>query len=275
VARGMALRPDLVAGAAAADPDVDKSDLDSIVEQAMEAAQAKAAANFGTALHSFTRRLDAGEPVASMRIPQPLDRDIAAYATLCKRAGLRVVHSERVVILPELGVAGQFDRIVSQPAGDARADPYSILDLKSGKNLSYSWLEIVIQQALYARAPLMWDQVTNSYEPKTEVDLGRALILHLPVGRAKAQLYGVNIARGWELVQTALVVREARTTAKKLAWLVEPADPATVALHNVSRAGGREELATLWEQLNKRGLWTEEVNAAAMTRLAELEPANV
>ena len=61
-------------------------------------------------------------------------------------------------------------------------------------------------------------------------------------------------------------VRAARTAAKSLAWLVEPDDPAAVALHNVSRAASREELAQLWEQLNKRGLWTEEVNAAAMAR---------
>ena len=265
-ARGMAIRPDLIAGAAAADPDADKDTLNSIVEQAMGAAESKRGANFGTALHSFTHRLDRGEPRASLRAPAPLDRDLQVYAELLNAAGLTVEQMERVVVLPEHGVAGRFDRIVRQPHGNAKAFPWSILDLKSGKDLSYSWLEIAIQQALYAHAPLMWDPGAGSYERKPDVDQDRALVLHLPVGKAGPQLYAVNIREGWRLAQVAMSVRAARTAAKSLAWLVEPDDPAAVALHNVSRAASREELAQLWEQLNKRGLWTEEVNAAAMAR---------
>lgn len=273
VAKGLALRPDLIAGAAAADPEVDKETLNSIAKQAKDAAASRSGANFGTALHSFTQRLDSGEGVSDVRAPAPLDADLRAYLDSYRAARLTVEHIERIVLLPDLGVAGRFDRIVRQPPGDAKADPLAILDLKTGKDISYSWLEITIQQALYAHAAHMWDAASGSWEPMPAVDQSRALVLHLPVGRASAQLYGVNIIEGWRLAQVAMSVRAARSAAKNLAWLVEPDDPAAVALHNVSRAGSREELATLWEQLSRRDLWTEEVNAAAMAQHQKLQQA--
>lgn len=272
--RGVALRPDLIAAAAAAEAE-DRDALNGIAQQAMDFAESRRGANLGTALHSFTQRLDRGEPLASLRAPAPLEADLTSYAELLKTAGLSVEASERVVILPEIGAAGRFDRLVHQPPGKAKAAPTSVLDLKTGKDLSYAWLEIAIQLALYARAPLMWDPAAGAYVSKPAVDLARALVVHLPVGKAKAQLYGVNIASGWAAAQTAIKVREMRSAAKSLAWVVEPDDPATVALHNVSRAASREDLAALWESLNKRGLWTEEVNAAAQTRFAQLQTTTV
>jgi hypothetical protein len=62
-------------------------------------------------------------------------------------------------------------------------------------------------------------------------------------------------------------VREMRSGAKSLAWVVKPDDPTAVALHQVSQAADQQALAALWDQLNRRGLWTEEVNAAAHARL--------
>jgi hypothetical protein len=270
VAKGLAIRPDLIAGAAAADPDHDKSDLQSIAKQALDAAESSKGANFGTALHNFTRRLDTGTPPEALHVPSALLSTVKAYVDCFRSAHLGVEHAERIVVLPDLGIAGEFDRIVTQPPGVTKSEPRSILDLKSGKDLSYGWLEIVIQQALYANAPLMWDPAAGTYVEKPAVDLARALILHLPVGQGRAQLYGVNIAEGWRLAQLALQVRAERSAAKKLAWLVTPDDPATVALHRVRTAASQADLATLWEQLNARNLWTADVDAAAHTRMAQL-----
>jgi len=66
-------------------------------------------------------------------------------------------------------------------------------------------------------------------------------------------------------------VRAARSGAKKLAWVVAPGDPATVALHRVTLATSRAELAQLWDELNRRGLWTEEVNSAAVARHEQIK----
>lgn len=272
VAKGMALRPDLVAGAAAADPDADKSTLDKITEQAMERAGAGAGANLGTALHSFTARLDLGEPITSLGAPPPLDADLSEYDALLRRYRLRVQREyvERIVVLPDLGVAGTLDRILAQPAGVTKSKPLAIADLKTAKSVDYSMLEIAIQLGFYARAPLLWDPAKQAYEPMPEVDQDRALVLHLPVGKAHGQVYGVNIIEGWEYAQLALKVREARSRGKGMCWLVDP-EPADLALHRVTRADSRAELAQLWESLHPRGLWSEEVNAAATARLNELE----
>lgn len=271
VARGMALRPDLVAAAAATDPDADKGTFDKITDQAMERAGSSAGANLGTALHSFTGRLDSEQPpLDALGAPAALHGDLRAYVDTMRRHRLRPAHVERIVVLPDLGIAGTFDRIVSQPPGQTKAAPLAVLDLKTAKSIDYSMLEIAIQLALYAHAPLMWNAATRTYEPMpVDVDKDRALVLHLPVGKAHGQLYGVNIIEGWTYAQLAMQVRAARSNGKGLAWLVEP-EPADLALHRVSIAPDRAELARLWDQLHPEGLWSEEVNAAAIARLADL-----
>lgn len=266
VAKGVAMRSDLIAGAAAADPESDKSTLDKIAQQAKDHAGGQKGSNFGTALHSFAQRLDQGEALDALGAQPPLDADLKAYAELLRAKKLIPQHMERIVVLPELKVAGKFDRIVGQPPGQAKAAPLSILDLKSGKTVEYSWLEIVIQQALYSRAALMWNQDTDTYEEMPLVDQDRGLVIHMPVGRASPQLYAVNLMKGWEWAQLAMKVRAARSEAKKgVAWLVEPS-PAELALHNVSRAASQQELADLWEKYQPKGLWTEEVHEAAQER---------
>lgn len=272
VARGLALRPDLVAGAAAADPEADKGTLDNIAERAMERAGSSTGATLGTALHSFAQRLDGGESIDSLGAPVSLDGDLREYvATLARhRLKVRREYIERIAVLPDLGVAGTLDRIVSQPAGVTKSRPLAVLDLKTAKSVDYSMLEIGIQLALYAHAPLLWDPARQAYEPMpAEVDTDRALVLHLPAGRAHGQVYGVNITEGWEYAHLALQVRRARNRGKGLGWLVDP-EPADLALHHVTRAADRAELARLWDQLHPRGLWTEEVSAAATYRLTEL-----
>lgn len=271
VAKGMALRPDLVAGAAAADPDADKGTLDGIAEKAMERAGSSAGATLGTALHAFAARLDAGEAFARLDAPDALHADLCEYIDTMKRHRLRPEYVERLVVVPALGVAGTLDRIVRQPPGEAKAAPLAVLDLKTAKSIDFSMLEIAIQLAIYANASLMWDPARQAYDPMpADVDKTRALVLHLPVGKAHGQIYGVNIIDGARYAGLAMQVREARSAGKGMCWLVDP-EPADLALHRVARAADRGELARLWDQLHPQGLWTEEIGAAAMARLAEIK----
>lgn len=269
VAKGVALRPDLVAGAAAADPDVDKKTLDSIAEKAMERAGGSSGANLGTALHTFAERLDRGTLVDG-EVPEAQRADLLEYAATLRRHRLKTHPTliERIVIVPGLGVAGTFDRIVAQPSGVTKSKPLSILDLKTAKSVEYM-LEIAIQLALYAHAPLMWNPAAQSYDPMLEVDQDRALVLHLPVGKAHGQLYGVNIIEGWEYAQLAIAVREARKRDKGLGWLVEP-EPEDLAVHLVQKAAAVADLAALWDRFHPLGQWSEEVNAAAAKRWEEI-----
>lgn len=273
VAKGIAVRPDLIAGAAAADEEEDKDTLNSIAEQAMDAAEARSGANFGTALHGFTHRLDRGEPLESLRAPDPLNADLSAYQAFLRKQRLTCEAVECTVVLPEFGIAGTFDRIVGQPTGVAKASPYSVLDLKTAKSLDFGWLEHVIQLAIYANATHIWDRKTGTYRPMpVDVDKSRALLLHLPVGKAMPTLYGLDIIKGWRYVKLALAVRDARNEAKRkgFAWLVNP-DPYASALHEVSRASSTYELAQIWERLHPQGAWTEEIDQAAKHRAAFLQ----
>lgn len=264
--KGMAIRPDLIAGAAAADPEADKGTLNDIARQAMDAAEGRAGANYGTAFHQFAQRLDAGEPLEALKAPPPLDTDLAAYSECMQRQQLKVVAMEKIVVLPELGIAGRFDRIVEQPVSkDLGSDkPYSIMDLKSGKTVEFGWLEICIQQALYAHAGWMYDPATKAYERMPDVDKDRALIMHSPIGQAHPRLYAIPILKGWKWVQLAMQVREARSDARRrgFAWLVQP-DDKDLLLHRIRKATTQEELTQLHAAYTARGMWDEEVNAEA------------
>lgn len=199
---GLTRRPDLFARVAATPAD-DKQALNRLVDEAKEAAAASAGANVGTALHSFTERLDRGEDVV---VPEPWCHDVTAYRAALDAAGARIVDGmiERIVVLPDLGVAGMFDRLVLL---EGRELPL-VADLKSGGYLD--WPEIVIQQALYANAATIYDPATRTHVAMPAVDRDEALIIHLPAGKATCELHLIDIAAGWEAVQQAMWVREWR-----------------------------------------------------------------
>lgn len=224
VALGLGLRPDLVARAASCTPE-DRKTLEDIVSQAEEAARARSGANIGSALHDFTERIDRGE---DFNVIPPWDKDVAAYKTTLARHNIRVLDGwiERVVIVPQVKVAGTLDRIVTVN-GDG---PY-IADLKTG-SLDYSMGEIAVQLSLYAGATHAWkgtakeadnrrdrwgryltpdiDTNPDEYEPMPAVSRDKAIVIHLPAGEAKCTLHWVDIAAGREAVRKAMWVREWR-----------------------------------------------------------------
>jgi len=199
---GLARRPDLYARVAATPVD-ERDQLNRLVEEAKEAAAATAGANLGTALHTFTMRLDLGEDVVA---PPPWDKDLAAYRTALDTAGVQVVPGmvEQVVLLPDLQIAGTFDRLASC-AG--RPLPM-VADLKTGSFLP--WDEISIQLALYAHAACIWNTASKRHEPYPQVDQEQALVIWLPAGQARCELHLVDIAAGWEAVRVAMWVRDWR-----------------------------------------------------------------
>lgn len=273
-ARGTALSRDLIAGFVAADPD-DKATLNKLTESAMERAESSSGATFGTALHNFTHRLDRGESLESLRAPDPLGADLVEYQATLARHGLGIVPGliERIVICPAVGAAGTFDRFVQQRPGPGSNCPLSVLDLKTAKSIDWSWLEIAVQLGIYGNASHMWDPVTGTYTelpPRDVLDRDRALVLHLPVGQATGNLYGVNIIEGWEAAQVAETVRRYRNGSKGYGWLVNPVDPEALLIHRVSQAADGSELARLWDRHYPRGEWTSAVANAAELRAARL-----
>lgn len=278
VALGIAKNKDLAAGVLALkDPHEgdDKKTMKSLVGKAMERAESSAGATYGTSLHNFTHRLDRGEPLDKLGAPDPLDKDLAEYQATLRRYGLGIVPEliERIVICPELGAAGTFDRILTQRPGPFSPTPLTVADLKTGKTVDWSWLEWAIQLAIYANATHMWDPATRSYvpmPPREVLDRDRALIIHLPVGKAKGVVYGLNLIEGWEAAHLAERVRVARNNGKGYGWSIEPVDAEALLVYRVSQADANE-LARLWDRHHPKGEWTPAVEHAAAERVARLQ----
>ena len=214
-ANGIARRPDLLAGIVAAGDD-DRSTLDRIVDQALEAGGSSTAANTGTALHKMTERVDRGEV---FDIPEPHKSDVEAYTAALTKAGITIDLIEQICVCPELGVAGTFDRIVT-----FQGQRY-IADLKTGRSLDYSWSTIAVQLALYAHASTIYDVATGTHSPMPEVDQERAIVFHLPAGSATCTLHWVDIEAGWRgalLAQEVRAWRKTKNLSQPLEAVVAP-----------------------------------------------------
>jgi hypothetical protein len=216
-AKGLASNPDLLMRVASLDLDRDKREINATFDEAKNRAGAKTAANLGTALHAFSEQVDRGQ---SPTIPAPYDADIAAYTALLDAHGLEIVdeYIERIVLEPTYEIAGTFDRIVRagrdlevvMPSGEVKLIERGrlvVLDLKTGRDLSYGWNEIAIQLAIYANAEYIYNRRDNALEPMPPVHLDVALVLHLPVGKATATMYAVDIVEGWKACKLCEQVR--------------------------------------------------------------------
>ena len=205
---GIGTRPDLYALAVASTIE-DRSQLNSIVKQAQEAAEASSGRNLGSALHRLTERVDRGD---DLDIPDAWKGDVDAYCKTLSDYHVKIMPDwiERIVVLPDIGVAGTFDRLVHLETPKGQPNTWTVADLKTGKDVTkYGTTEIAIQLALYANASHVWNG--TGYDPMpSPIDREKGLIIHLPVGKSACTLYTVDIKAGWEAVQLALDVREWR-----------------------------------------------------------------
>lgn len=220
VVLGIAARPDLYALAASCTPE-DKEQLGQIVDQAQEAAKARSGANLGTALHRLTERIDRGE---ILDVPSEWKPDIDAYCQTLADASIAILPEwiERVFVNPEVEAAGTIDRMIYL---DGR---FMIADLKTGKDaVDYGMGDIAVQLAIYANSTHAWigdagkvprdqwgrynlpgpDVEPHVYELLPDIDLERALVIHLPVGKGECTLHEVDITAGKQAIDLALAVR--------------------------------------------------------------------
>lgn len=245
VALGLSMRDDLhLAVGAHSD---DKTELDKICEAAKEAAASSSSATKGTALHRICERLDSGEDV---QVPTAAKKDVKAYQAAV--AGVRWSHIERITVNDPLEVAGTPDRI-----GDGL-----VWDIKTG-GIEYGMGKIAMQLALYAHS-LAYDPDTGDRTP-LDVDLTRAVIIHLPAGEGTCELVEVDIAAGWEAVEIARQVRDWRKR-KNLSRPYTPSDQGLLLV--IDTAPDEISLKRLWAE--NRDRWTAEHTAHAAARKAQL-----
>jgi hypothetical protein len=206
VARGMAVRRDLVMAAAAiGDPGDDKdkkAELQKIADAAQEAAQAKAAATIGTALHSFTERLErTGDPGV---VPEEFQADITAYQEAME--DWEVLALEQFRVWDSIQVAGTADRLLRH----RRTGEVVIGDVKTGQ-VDYGLTKIAMQLTCYAYGtPYTVKGGRAKFGDFPPASKERGLLIHLPAGQGVCTLSWLDLNEGLEGVKLARLVREWR-----------------------------------------------------------------
>lgn len=199
---GIVQRPDLLAQASTAIDD--RTRLNKIAGDAVEAAGAYSRANLGTALHNLTQQIDLG---MKPQILPGLQQDIETYITSIAAWDMRMRKEwiEVLLINDELEYAGTADRIVQ-----TRDGRLVIFDLKTGTDLSYSYGSIAVQLALYAQAEWIYDWRTGERTPLPDIDKTSGIICHLPAGEGKCEFFNVDLEAGWEAAQMSMRTRDWR-----------------------------------------------------------------
>lgn len=215
VANGIGQRTDLHALAATLNPDTNKKELDRVCQDAMDAASASSGANIGTALHKATEIVDAGGKCP--KLPSDFNKRIQLYTDTIHKAGIvfHPDHIEQILVCTNWNgdqtappIAGTADRGIATLPDGRRI----IADLKTGRNLDYSWQEISMQLAIYANHNHTYNPTTDRLGPPLEnLDTTIGLIIHLPsAGPQTCDLYLIDLTAGIEAVDYALWVRNWR-----------------------------------------------------------------
>ena len=210
---GMSQRPDLMALVHGKDVKRDSKELNGLIDDAKKSAGSNKAANLGTAIHGYCEQIDCGRWTLD-DVPEQHRADVKVYMERLSEAGVTPIPSliERITYVPELDVAGKFDRIFRLPDGS-----YVIGDLKTG-SVEYSWMEIGIQLALYANgvnSAGVWDKREKIWTHDVTVRTDIAIVMHLPVGKSECTLYTVDIEQGWRDAQLCAEVYKARKVKER------------------------------------------------------------
>jgi hypothetical protein len=193
---GLAARPDLVS-LVASDPE-SKFTVADAVKQAMDAANSKRAANIGTTLHKLAEHVDAGKDPNTMH---GHEGDLIAYRDAM--AGIEILGAEQFVVCDDVQAAGTFDRLVKLPDGRI-----VVADIKTGQHEPKYPHSSTIQIAVYAHGHLYDPEKGRlGYLPDFGVSTEAGLLIHLPAGQARCDLYLLDLNIGWQLAQTAVTVR--------------------------------------------------------------------
>lgn len=264
---GLASRPDLQLAIASTDLD-NKRELDRIVEQALEAAKASAAATTGTALHQLTERIDLGLGIDGLNIPDEHKASLDAYRAMTDGIEWAAIEQRRVC--HQHKVAGTADRVAII---DGRT---TILDIKTG-SIDFALGKIAMQLAMYAHSqPYDVDADTTGDDP-APVDFDRALIIHLPAGKGECTLHWVDIGAGWEAVELAAQVRQWRTRSRRLSTPATRSEIVGDRIDYLSQVNDFTDYKSLldWYMLiDSRGEGSPDLLQACIARKAEIEAAS-
>lgn len=228
-----------------------------IAEEAMTAAGAAQAAEFGTAVHAWLEAVDTGK-VAVPALPEEYRDHGREYLHALTRHAVEPVpeYCERIVYHAETNTVGTLDRIYRLPDGTL-----AVGDVKTSRTLDFAYLSYAAQVALYASADFMLTPDGGAWEPMPTVRQDYAVLAHVPSSTPEhAALIPFDIAAGQTYYRLALQVRRARAQAAKdvpFRHALPIPTPEHVALaaarSDVLSATTTEELSSAWER--HRAVW--------------------
>lgn len=274
--------------------------LNGITEDARLAAGSKERARKGTILHKHSQEIDMGRKGLG-DVPEEFRRDAQAYITAMAANGLECVPDliERSTCVPDYEVAGTFDRVlrVTRTLDAVTLDEgrvvqlhegeFVIGDVKTGTDLSFAWLEILIQLAIYAmgvstsgvavpdRGPQgsvtwRWASLAEFGIDKIRTDV--AIVMHVPYGEGRAQMKYADLitgTRGAKICRQAIQYRKIKPSEAAIGEYVEIPKPKTAFVPAGAQASAKtaRELAKAAPVTTtaKRLTW-EEVGAVVKTR---------
>jgi hypothetical protein len=209
------------------DPEDRKRALRKIADRAFVVGGGKDRSGKGTEFHELTEVINraGGDAPDSAMVSDP---NLDAYYTMLHNHDVQILPDmlERQVLCP-YNMAGTFDNMVRWWNPDTEEWELCIADLKTGRDLSLGWLEILMQLWSYANAYGLWTttdvttaadgtitDVQGYYEPMPlELRKDKALIFHVPLD-GTATLYVLDLSGVERYVAAAVEAKRANAEAK-------------------------------------------------------------
>jgi hypothetical protein len=195
-----------------------KKALNALAEELEELGGRNEKAQKGTDLHALCELYDregidaVGQLLTDGKISPADLRDVEAYAEAMRRAGIKVLDIERVVVNDELKVGGRLDRVVMGRLPGAQRATRMVGDIKTGR-LDFGAGKIAQQLEMYASS-VGYDLDTDE---RTDLKLSRtkAVLIHLPAGTGECHIYVVDLGLGRKGNGLAGQVRAWRNEGKR------------------------------------------------------------
>ena len=194
--------------------DEDRTQKEALRNKALDKGEANEKADMGTALHAMTARAEDPADV-DFDPPEQYVADLDTYRDALATYGLVSQMTEVHLVNDEFRAAGTADRIFGTtlpliaPDG-ARIDEGELIlgDLKTGKT-DFALPNFCVQTFLYASSKL-YDVITERRLPTPPIRQDWALLIHLPVGKARCEVLWCDLSLGRIGAEMARAIKEWR-----------------------------------------------------------------
>ena len=268
VAQGVADRPSIAAGITAAQGD--RHQINTLVDQALEAAGANEKRELGTHLHRLLELVDTGQ-LDPNQVPDPWRKDVAAYQRALRRNSLTVNPDmcELVLLNAPLGVAGMVDNIYTDHEGQL-----VVGDKKTGGYIG--WLSFAMQFAIYATATHIYNPATDQLTEAPAFRQDHTLMVHVPAGAGTCVIEPLSVPVGYDAVLMALEIRRTRAKDQRPHVIADTWQPPILEVVPAPPVEDLDQQARhMRADLTRRIAWLRVNNPDLLAKVARQWPAGI